>query len=32
MVLPATGDDHVLFPIFIGTFLTSLALLTLRRK
>lgn len=32
IVLPATGDDHVLFPIFIGTFLTSLALLTLRRK
>ncbi|HHQ0951498.1 TPA: InlB B-repeat-containing protein, partial [Listeria innocua] len=32
IVLPTTGDDHVLFPIFIGTFLTSLALFTLRRK
>ncbi|EFR95045.1 cell surface protein, partial [Listeria innocua FSL J1-023] len=32
IVLPATGDDRVLFPIFIGTVLTGLALLTLRRK
>ncbi|MBC2266335.1 LPXTG cell wall anchor domain-containing protein [Listeria sp. FSL L7-0083] len=31
-LLPATGDKQVLFPIIIGTFLTSFAILALRRK